>query len=176
MIELLLYLKRFFEAGGPLMWPLLAVAVALWTLIIERYWYHWLVFPKNLTMLYSSWQNITRINHLQIKNLLEKELSKIRRGLTTSLYMIKTLIALCPLLGLLGTVTGMIHVFETLGFIGTSNPRAMAAGVSMATIPTMSGLVVALSGYMFSIHLQRRSESMVRSASEKLTLIIEDKK
>ena len=50
---------------------------------------------------------------------------------------IPTLIALLPLLGLLGTVTGMIQVFDVMASLGSGNPRAMANGVSAATIPTM---------------------------------------
>ena len=69
---------------------------------------------------------------------------------------------LLPLLGLLGTVTGMIQVFNVMSFVGTSNARLMAGGVSAATIPTMSGLVAALSGFYLAIYLQRRANAEVR--------------
>ena len=69
--------------------------------------------------------------------------------------IIKTLIALCPLLGLLGTVTGMIEVFEIMAAVGTGNARAMASGISKATIPTMAGMVGALSGIYFNARLER---------------------
>ena len=65
--------------------------------------------------------------------------------------MVKTLVALCPLLGLLGTVTGMIEVFDVMAIAGSGNARAMAAGVSKATIPTMAGMVAAISGLYFSV-------------------------
>ncbi len=65
--------------------------------------------------------------------------------------------AVCPLLGLLGTVTGMIHVFDVMAIQGSGNARAMAAGISMATTPTMAGMVVALSGLFFSSRLQQRA-------------------
>ena len=71
--------------------------------------------------------------------------------------MIKTLVSLCPLLGLLGTVTGMISVFDVMAVEGTSNARSMAAGVSLATVPTMAGMVGALSGVFASTWLNRRS-------------------
>ena len=71
---------------------------------------------------------------------------------------------MCPLIGLLGTVTGMITVFETMASQGTGNPRLMAAGISMATIPTMAGMVAALSGVFFSSRLEAR----VKIAREKL--------
>ena len=58
----------------------------------------------------------------------------------------KVLVALFPMLGLLGTVTGMISVFDVMAAQGNSEPRLMAAGISMATIPTMAGMVAALVG------------------------------
>ena len=63
--------------------------------------------------------------------------------------------------GLLGTVTGMIEVFDVMAITGSGNARGMAAGVSKATLPTMAGMVAALSGMLFSIQLRRfaRTES-----------------
>ena len=55
----------------------------------------------------------------------------------TSLY-----IALCPLFGLMGTVTGMIEVFQVMAFTGGGDARSMAGGASKATLPTMAGMVV----------------------------------
>ncbi len=76
--------------------------------------------------------------------------------------------ALCPLLGLLGTVTGMIEVFDVMAIAGSGNPRAMASGVSRATIPTMAGMVAALSGLIFSVQLERRSKSEASRIADQL--------
>jgi biopolymer transport protein ExbB len=84
--------------------------------------------------------------------------------------MIKSLIALCPLLGLLGTVTGMIEVFDVLAIAGSGNARAMAEGVSRATIPTMAGMVAALSGLYWAARLTRRVEKESRKFSDQLEL------
>ncbi len=83
--------------------------------------------------------------------------------------MIKTLVALCPLLGLLGTVTGMIEVFEVMAFSGTGNARSMAAGVSKATIPTMAGMVAALSGVFAATLLARYAHREVERLRAELT-------
>ena len=83
--------------------------------------------------------------------------------------MIGALIAICPLLGLLGTVTGMIEVFDVMAMLGSGNPRAMAAGVSKATIPTMAGMVVALSGYYLNIRLKRSAAAEIQSFADRLT-------
>ena len=69
------------------------------------------------------------------------------------LSLIKVLIALCPLLGLLGTVTGMIAVFDSIAMTGNSDAKAMASGIFQATLPTMSGLVLAISALYFSHYL-----------------------
>jgi len=85
------------------------------------------------------------------------------------LPMIKTLVSLCPLLGLLGTVTGMIQVFDVMAVSGTSNARSMAAGVSMATVPTMAGMVAALSGVFASTWLNRKSARELEILRESMT-------
>jgi biopolymer transport protein ExbB len=84
--------------------------------------------------------------------------------------MIQTLVALCPLLGLMGTVTGMITVFQVMAASGSGNVRAMAAGVSQATIPTMAGMVGALSGVLLITLISRRAASEVEFLEDSLTM------
>jgi len=84
------------------------------------------------------------------------------------LLVVKTLMAVLPLLGLLGTVTGMISVFDVMAFAGTGNARLMAAGVSKATIPTMSGLVAALSGLYFATWFEQRAGREVERVEDLL--------
>ncbi len=60
------------------------------------------------------------------------------------------LVAICPMLGLLGTVTGMISVFDVMATQGSSQPRLMASGISLATLPTMAGMVAALARDVYS--------------------------
>ena len=84
------------------------------------------------------------------------------------LPLIKTLVALCPLLGLLGTVSGMIEVFEVMAIAGSGNARAMASGVSRATIPTMAGMVASLSGLIFSVQLEKRAKVEAEQMAEHL--------
>ncbi|HET8815907.1 MAG TPA: MotA/TolQ/ExbB proton channel family protein, partial [Pseudidiomarina sp.] len=91
-------------------------------------------------------------------------ISEAAEKLDARIFLIKTCVALCPLIGLLGTVTGMIAVFEIMAVQGTGNPRLMASGISMATIPTMAGMVAALSGMFFATRLEAR----VKRAKNKL--------
>jgi biopolymer transport protein ExbB len=64
----------------------------------------------------------------------------------------------------------MITVFEVMAVSGSGNPRSMASGVSMATIPTMAGMVSALSGIAMSTYLQRRSERERELLSDNLVI------
>ena len=66
-----------------------------------------------------------------------------------SLKLLDGLIGMCPMIGLLGTVYGMIEVFEVLSFLGTGNPRAMSSGVAKATIPTMASMVITIFSLYF---------------------------
>ena len=76
--------------------------------------------------------------------------------MSRSISIIKTLVLISPLLGLMGTVTGMISIFDIISISGTGNPRLMASGISLAVIPTMAGLVTALSGLYFSSHFDKK--------------------
>lgn len=84
------------------------------------------------------------------------------------LPIVKALIALCPLLGLLGTVVGMIQVFDILAVTGTGSPRAMASGISKATIPTLAGMVASLSGLFFSSRLDHLAKVTTQKLEDKL--------
>jgi biopolymer transport protein ExbB len=96
--------------------------------------------------------------------------SQFEISVNQSVNMIQTLVALCPLLGLMGTVTGMITVFEVMAVSGSGNVRAMAAGVSQATIPTMAGMVGALSGVLLVTLISRRAASEVEFLEDSLTM------
>ena len=65
------------------------------------------------------------------------------------------MIAICPLLGLLGTVSGMVTVFDVIAVTGNSNARAMSSGIYKATLPTMVGLCLALSALYFSHNIKQ---------------------
>ena len=89
--------------------------------------------------------------------------------LHSNLDLIKALVAICPLCGLLGTVTGMMEVFDVMALVGTGSARNMAAGISKATIPTMAGMVGALTGVFFITILDRQAKARSARLSESLT-------
>jgi biopolymer transport protein ExbB len=142
-------IRDFLELGGPVLVVIAWTILIMWALILERAWFLRVRLGKLTTQSLAAWK--MRPEHESWHSLRIRELliSDIRMAANARLPMISALVALCPLLGLLGTVTGMISVFDAMAFAGTGDARAMASGVSMATIPTMAGMVGALSGVLF---------------------------
>jgi len=146
-------LKQFFLSGGWVLFWLLWTALVMWTLLLERAWFRLVQYPARKRLCietYNAWTSdelLTQKRKVSESDVIH-QVSNLQRDLTRTLPLVKTLIALCPMIGLLGTVTGMVHVFDVLAFHGTGNPRLMSAGVARATIPTMSGMVLAVSGLL----------------------------
>lgn len=164
----------FIESGGYALWGIFSLSLVLWTMIIERYTYLHLTHPRVVKQMVESWQRRSDMSSWFAQKIRESMVSEIGLRLSRSLFLIKALVTVCPLLGLLGTVTGMIHVFDVLAVQGSSNARAMAAGVSMATTPTMAAMIVALSGLFFSSRLQQRV-AMERQTIANLLCSMSDK-
>ena len=167
--EILSAIRDFMETGGRVLWPILFTLLLLWTLIIERYWYLLRIHPRYLQSLVTRWTARNDRTSWYARKQREALVAEVAMRLNRSLGLIQTLIALCPLLGLLGTVTGMIQVFDVMAITGTGNARAMASGVSMATIPTMAGMVAALSGFYFSARLHSRAVAERQRAADLLS-------
>ncbi|MEM9531860.1 MAG: MotA/TolQ/ExbB proton channel family protein [Pseudomonadota bacterium] len=142
-------LAEFIELGGGVLWWIMLVLLLMWTFIIERLWYFKVVHPKRMREVIGAWDARVDTTSWRAKQIRAAMISEVSNDLGRNVLLVKTLIALCPLLGLLGTVTGMLNVFDIMAITGTGNARAMAAGVSKATVPTMAGMVAALSGVYF---------------------------
>jgi len=149
-------IDNFLQMGGTLLWVILSVSILLWCLIIERFLFFKLSYPKLRSQWLESWGERNDKASKAALFIREATLSQAKISMTQTLPIIKMLIALCPLLGLLGTVTGMIHVFDVLAITGTGNARAMASGISQATVPTMAGMVIAISGLYFNKLIEER--------------------
>ncbi len=161
-------IRDFFEAGGDVLFGILFVTILMWTLIIERIWFFYFVLPQRLKQTKQDWDARSDTFSWYARQIRQKMISEIGVECRHYLQIIKALMAILPLLGLLGTVTGMISVFDVMAFAGTGNARLMAAGVSKATIPTMSGLVAALSGLYFVAWLEQKSSREVEKIEDLL--------
>ena len=164
LIELWESVRDFIATGGDVLYVVAGALFLMWILMVERYWFLNSVFPKMQRQIVKDWDSRTDTKSWYAHRIRDTWISQASDKLSARMLLIKTLVAMCPLIGLLGTVTGMIGVFETMATQGTGNPRLMAAGISMATIPTMAGMVAALSGVFFSSRLEAR----VKLSKEKL--------
>lgn len=168
--DLFYSLERFLDAGGPVLLLISLAAIALWVLILERLWYLHGEYQHHGKQVESMWNARTERSSWDAEVTRQSWISQSRVLVSHNLSLIKTLIAICPLLGLLGTVTGMIEVFTVLAVSGGSDAKLMAAGVSKATIPTMAGMVVALSGVFANIYLSRTAKAEYQIIEERLML------
>ena len=155
--------------GGLVLPAIMAVTLIMWSLIIERAWYLKIGHKKEAKRIINQWDSRTKRRSWAAQRIRYAVISQLAVKLNRSLGIIGSLIAICPLLGLLGTVTGMIEVFDVMAMLGSGNPRAMAAGVSKATIPTLAGMVVALSGYYLNVRLKRSAAAEIQSFADRLT-------
>lgn len=163
-------LQQFLEQGGPVLLVIMVATFLLWLLILERLNYFWMEHKKISGQIIASWQSRADKQSWYAQQIRQRLLSLVRLKIERNFNNIKFVIIIAPLLGLLGTVTGMIDVFDVMALTGSGNARAMAAGVSKATIPTMAGMVVSLAGLLFSLPLQRHAKANMERLSATLQM------
>ncbi len=159
MIEFLEAIRDFTETGGQVLLVIGFLIFVMWLLILERALYFFVTHKTNVRNAITLWENRQDRSSWNAEQIRQKLISDINLKLNGSIPVIQSLVALCPLLGLMGTVTGMIEVFDVMAISGSGNARSMASGVSKATIPTMAGMVGALSGVFASTWLTRTVKS-----------------
>lgn len=163
-------LREFFEAGGPVLWGILLVTMIMWTLIIERFWYFKNLMPALSNKALNQWNDISNKGDWFSMRIRDQIISEVSAETRKFILTIETMMQILPLLGLLGTVVGMIKVFDVMTFFGTGNARLMASGVSQATIPTMAGLVAAISGVYIANLLKRKAEDEINKVADQLII------
>ena len=151
-------IRDFMEAGGSVLWLIALLVFFMWGMIFERIWYLSHAYQEYASSLSAKWNARSDKKSWHALQIREMMISQAKMEINKNISIIQTCIVLAPLLGLLGTVTGMIEVFQVMAFNGGGDARAMAGGVSKATLPTMAGMVVALSGVFVSIYLNSASE------------------
>ncbi len=154
-------IQDFLALGGPVLSVLMLVTFAMWLLIAERYWY----FASAARRAPGDCAEASSARRRAVQRC---RLSEYRIENERRLGLIRALVKGSLLLGLLGTVVGMIEVFDALAATGSSDARVIAAGVSKATLPTMAGLVAALSGFYCSTDLRRRERRLLERLEQRL--------
>ena len=171
---------RLIREGGFVMYPLLACSVIVWGVALERWWVLHL-FQKQLAQLY---QQATRL--LQDRKINEakgighgthplllspymalfegegkeerivRKLTQTQMGLKRFLWILGTIGAAAPFIGLFGTVVGIIKSFDSIAQTGKSGFSVVAAGLSEALIATATGIIVAVIAIVFYNYFQNR--------------------
>ncbi|MBF0455516.1 MAG: MotA/TolQ/ExbB proton channel family protein [Magnetococcales bacterium] len=170
MLDLLAEVRFFLDSGGPVLWAIGLLSSLMTALIIERYWFFRHHSQCHVTAMVVQWnerQDRGSWTALRIRDAL---IADVAANLSKNLAVIKVLVKLCPLFGLLGTVTGMISVFDVIALFGTGNPRTMATGISHATIPTMAGMMIMLPGLYFCHGLHQEMNRRIEQISHQLTI------
>lgn len=177
-------LMEYLRTGGVIMIPLLIISIWMWVLIVDRALFFRRLYRKNMGAR-AAWEHI-RENRMpdpgQYKGavsvlvarflsrksddprldrfILDETVLQINHSLGDYLDFIGVLAAVAPLLGLLGTVTGMIDTFDVMSVYGTGNAKGMAGGISEALITTQTGLLVAIPGLYMKTFLEKRAKNL----------------
>ena len=188
------------QAGGWLMLPILACSVFALAIIIERLWSlrRARVLPARLVETLRHWRESGQIDQISLDKLLESPLGRIVAAgllnraqgreiikeriedtghhvvhqLERFLNTLGTIAAITPLLGLLGTVVGMIEVFTVISVQGSGNTELLAGGISKALITTAAGLTVAIPSLLFYRYFRGKvDELVVRMEQEAIHLV-----
>ena len=155
-------------AGGWVMVAILGLSVFMWVLILDRYLFFYLRRGQLVRDAVTIWSDAEGASPQLNRRLREALTASFRGRLASWLITIQVITAVLPLLGLLGTVGGMIQTFEVMTVFGTGNVRGMADGISQALITTMAGLMTALAGMYFAGDLSSRIERETERLREHL--------
>lgn len=192
----------YFDKGGPVMWPLLALSILGVTVMFWRWW----ALRQATSGVQSFMQalraalvngdvkaaiaacdrhqgpvasivkaGLVRVGRpkdeveLALQDASAHELSMLERGLP----VLATVAMIAPLLGFLGTVTGMINSFEALATVGLNNPAAVAKGISEALITTAAGLMIAIPIQMAYNYFVTNVNALVRNMESGANVVLE---
>jgi biopolymer transport protein ExbB len=193
---------EFFKAGGWLMLPLFICSVIAIAIIAERFWslqskrisppdlmtqiWQWLKADQVDEHRVTALQNNSPLGQILAAGLLNRNTSRevtkesiedtgrhVTQSLERNLNTLGTIAAISPLLGLLGTVIGMIKVFAVITAQGVGNPETLAGGISEALITTATGLVVAIPSLIFYRYFRGKINHLVVDMEEQAMQLIE---
>ena len=192
----------FIIAGGPFMWPLLACSVLIITISFERLWFlqNRLVSPNGLTNQLLNLFNKNLINEKQsqeisqlsslgfllvacinykdlprenLESKIEEKAIEVKYNLERNLNMLGTLATITPLLGLLGTVVGMMTALTGLSEPPGANPDILATGISQALITTAFGLFIAVPGLVLHKYFEQKVTYLLISLQVEVSRFID---
>ncbi|MEH6810496.1 MAG: MotA/TolQ/ExbB proton channel family protein [Hyphomonas oceanitis] len=148
----------------------MAATFFMWALILERLFYFRFAHKQVAAEAIAEWRSRSDRKSTLAHWVRDKLVSEVRAKAEQNVQLTKAMVALAPLLGLLGTVTGMVAVFDVMAITNGADAKAMSAGVSRATIPTMAGMVASLSGILFTSGMDRRVDRSVQWVEDEMEI------
>lgn len=190
------------RAGGWVMWPIIACSILALAITVERFWSLQTkrVMPKNLVAQIWQLRQQGKLTHNQIVSLrdgsplgrilaaglinanydrqvmresIEETGRHVAHELERFLNTLGTIAAISPLLGLLGTVIGMMQIFSAITDVGVGDPQQMAGGIAVALITTVAGLIVAIPSLFFYRYLRGRVDDLVINMEAEAVKLVE---
>lgn len=162
--------SAFIASGGPVLLAIAALTFVMWTLIFERLWFYRAALRSLVKRTVDDWEKRSERKSWNARQIRQAQISRVYDKIYLNLDLIGTMVALCPLFGLMGTVWGMIEVFQVLATTGGADAKSMAGGVKQATIPTMAGMVAAVSGVFGSTIVNQIAEREEQLLEDHLTM------
>lgn len=181
--EALFSIEQYIRLGGVVMGPILIVSGVMWLLIINRVLFLRRLYVTNISrseagklvarnqmpddrfqgansLLVRAFLSVRSHDRDLDDYILDEIVIRLTSAMDDYLSIIRILAGIAPLLGLLGTVVGMMSTFDVITVFGTGNARAMADGISIALITTQTGLMVSIPGLYMSGWLSRRAGNL----------------
>ena len=157
------------ELGGPIVDWIFGTCVIMWCIAIERFWYFNRILPRETRSALAEWRHRSKHTSWKAQQIRKAFISRLNAGMSASVQVLRVLVPMSPLLGLLGTVSGMLNVFDSMAARGSADARSMANGVSEAMICTLSGLAVSISGLYPVFYLKRKVRLETERLADKFT-------
>ncbi len=161
-------LQAFLTRGGPVLLWIMFATFAMWALILEREMYFRFAHKAVADEAIEEWRSRSDRKSIMAHWVKDKLVSEVRMKAEQNVTLTKALVALAPLLGLLGTVTGMVTVFDVMAVTDGADAKAMSEGVSQATIPTMAGMVASISGIIFTSSMDQRVKRAIQTVEDQM--------
>lgn len=163
-------LQEFLARGGPVLLWIMGATFVMWALILERLFYFRVAHASVAEEALSEWRSRSEHKSKFAHWIKDKLVSEVRQKAQANVSFAKAMVALAPLLGLLGTVTGMVTVFDNMAITEGADAKALSRGVSQATIPTMAGMVASISGIPFASGMDKKVRRLVQKVEDQMEI------
>ncbi|HEY4126552.1 MAG TPA: MotA/TolQ/ExbB proton channel family protein [Gammaproteobacteria bacterium] len=156
-----------FAAGGVL-WLLLLLAVALWSLIAERYWYFLFVYPAVQEIALRRWKRYEKAELRTIRRARKQIVANVFAETHRSVDFIQSLVGVMFLLGVFGSVGGVMKVLAAESLGGAAGQQRIAGGIVSAAVPILAAGALVLVALFFTRALRDRADRETRLLADKL--------